>query len=105
MLRQVQRQRLRSLSRKLHHVGIRSLSTEHNAADVEQVSNVVIGGGALGSSMLYTLTKSGMSDTVLLEKGNLTCGSTWHAAGLVTYYHPGSGLRKIHDYSCNLYKS
>eukprot|EP01084_Bolivina_argentea_P009186 17180_1 len=92
---------LQSLNNGFIQRGVRFLSME--CIDTE-VSNVVIGGGVLGSSMLYHLTKAGMSDSILLEKGNLTCGTTWHAAGLVTYFHPGSGLRKIHNYSVNLYK-
>ena len=42
---------------------------------------VVIGGGALGTGLLYFLTKEGWDDVVLVEKGELTSGSTWHAAG------------------------
>ena len=42
---------------------------------------VVVGGGILGVSLLYHLTKEGWKDIVLIEKGELTSGSTWHAAG------------------------
>ncbi|HYL70496.1 MAG TPA: FAD-dependent oxidoreductase, partial [Candidatus Dormibacteraeota bacterium] len=42
---------------------------------------VVIGGGVVGASVLYHLTKAGWKDVQLIERGELTCGSTWHAAG------------------------
>ncbi|KAG9353725.1 hypothetical protein JZ751_011847 [Albula glossodonta] len=45
-----------------------------------------------------------MKDVVLLEKSELTAGSTWHAAGLTTYYHPGINLKKVHYYSIKLYE-
>ena len=77
-------------------------SSSPDATEFEQVSNVIIGGGAIGASTLYHSVLEGF-DTILLEKGTMTCGSTWHAAGLVTFFHPGSGLRKFHQYSCDLY--
>jgi len=43
---------------------------------------VIVGGGSLGVNLLYHLTKEGWTDVVLVEKGELTSGSTWHAAGL-----------------------
>jgi len=70
----------------------------NNQADV-----VVIGGGVLGCSVLYHLTKAGYSDVMLLEKNELTSGSTWHAAGLVTWFHPGANMRNIHYYSLTLF--
>lgn len=45
---------------------------------------VVIGGGALGTSIIYHLAKGGMKDVVLLEKSELTAGSTWHSVGFNT---------------------
>ena len=45
---------------------------------------VIIGGGAAGTSTLYHLAKLGWTDTVLLEKGELASGTTWHAAGMLT---------------------
>ena len=45
-----------------------------------------------------------MEDVVLLEKTELTAGSTWHAAGLTTYYHPGINMRKLHYESIQLFK-
>jgi len=71
----------------------------------KEATCVVIGGGVVGAGILYHLAKKGFSDAVLLEKGTLTCGSTWHAAGLCAFYHGGSNLRKVHHYSCELYKT
>ena len=47
---------------------------------------VIIGGGVMGCSLAYHLCKEGESDVVLLEKGELTSGSTWHAAGQITHF-------------------
>ncbi|XP_019728556.1 dimethylglycine dehydrogenase, mitochondrial [Hippocampus comes] len=70
----------------------------------ETAETVVIGGGCVGTSVAYHLAKSGMKDVVLLEKSELTAGSTWHAAGLTTYYHPGINLKKVHYDSIKLYE-
>ena len=59
---------------------------------------VIIGGGVVGVSGLYHLGKAGWTDCVLLEKNELTAGSTWHAAGLVTSYHPLANLKPLHQY-------
>uniref|UniRef100_T2M409 Dimethylglycine dehydrogenase,mitochondrial n=1 Tax=Hydra vulgaris TaxID=6087 RepID=T2M409_HYDVU len=69
----------------------------------ENVEVAVIGGGVVGTSILYHLAKQGVKDVVLLEKTELTAGSTWHAAGLVTAYHPTPNLKYLHWYSVNLY--
>ncbi|XP_064413699.1 dimethylglycine dehydrogenase, mitochondrial isoform X2 [Latimeria chalumnae] len=58
----------------------------------------------MGVSLAYHLAKAGMKDVVLLEKSELTAGSTWHAAGLTTYFHPGINLKKVHYYSIKLYE-
>ena len=50
----------------------------------EKAEVVIIGGGIIGCSIAYHLTKRGMKDVVLLERKQLTCGTTWHAAGLVS---------------------
>ena len=47
---------------------------------------VIVGGGIIGCSIAYHLTKLGWTDVVVLERGELTCGTTWHAAGLVTNF-------------------
>jgi dimethylglycine dehydrogenase len=64
---------------------------------------VIIGGGSLGISLLYHLAKEGWTDTLLLEKGELTSGSTWHAAGLCSNFIGNMTVAKIHDYSIKLY--
>ena len=65
---------------------------------------VVVGGGILGVSLLYHLTKEGWKDIVLIEKGELTSGSTWHAAGQCPHMVGSFNLAKIHQHSTNLYK-
>jgi dimethylglycine dehydrogenase len=65
---------------------------------------VVIGGGAMGVGALYHLVKEGWSDVVLVEKGELTSGSTWHAAGLVPHFIGSLSLAKIHYQGAELYK-
>ncbi|XP_003464453.2 dimethylglycine dehydrogenase, mitochondrial isoform X2 [Cavia porcellus] len=70
----------------------------------DNAETVIIGGGCVGVSLAYHLAKAGMRDVVLLEKSELTAGSTWHAAGLTTYFHPGINLKKIHYYSIKLYE-
>ncbi|MEE6458505.1 hypothetical protein FKM82_000312 [Ascaphus truei] len=70
----------------------------------DTAETVIIGGGCVGVSLAYHLAKAGMKDVVLLEKSELTAGSTWHAAGLTTYFHPGINVKKIHYYSIKLYE-
>jgi dimethylglycine dehydrogenase len=64
---------------------------------------VVIGGGMMGASLLYHLALEGCTDTLLLEKGELTSGSTWHAAGQCPSITGSYNLAKIHAYSNRLY--
>ena len=64
---------------------------------------VVVGGGMMGASLLYHLALEGCSDTVLIEKGELTSGSTWHAAGQCPSITGSYNLAKIHAYSNALY--
>jgi len=65
---------------------------------------VVIGGGAVGAAILYHLAEAGITDTVLLEKNELTAGSTWHAAGNIpTYANSWLGMR-AGNYAWGLYK-
>ncbi|XP_043562825.1 dimethylglycine dehydrogenase, mitochondrial isoform X1 [Chiloscyllium plagiosum] len=71
----------------------------------DNAETVIIGGGCIGVSLAYHLAKAGMKDVILLEKSELTAGSTWHAAGLTTYFHPGINLKKIHHYSIKLYEA
>ena len=65
---------------------------------------VVIGGGVVGCSVAYHLAKFGWKDTILLERDQLTSGTTWHAAGLVSQLGPSAGVTKIRKYSLELYK-
>ncbi len=66
---------------------------------------VVIGGGVIGCSVAYHLTKFGWSDVVLLERDKLTSGTTWHAAGLVSQLGPTAAVTKIRKYTLDLYKN
>jgi dimethylglycine dehydrogenase len=69
-----------------------------------QARAVVIGGGVVGVSTLYHLAKKGWSDSVLLERKELTSGSTWHAAGLLPLFNLSYSVGQIHKYSVALYK-
>jgi dimethylglycine dehydrogenase len=64
---------------------------------------VVIGGGVVGVSVLYHLVKAGWSDVVLLEKSELTSGSTWHAAGGVTTMNADANVSRLQKYTFDLY--
>ena len=66
---------------------------------------VVIGGGVVGVSTLYHLAKKGWSDVVLIERKELTSGSTWHAAGLLPLFNMSYSVGQIHKYSVKLYGS
>ncbi|WP_435090934.1 FAD-dependent oxidoreductase [Candidatus Pelagibacter bacterium nBUS_30] len=65
---------------------------------------VVIGGGVAGCSVAYHLAKLGWKDTILLERDQLTSGTTWHAAGLVGQLGATATITKLRKYSLNLYK-
>jgi len=65
---------------------------------------IVIGGGVIGCSVTYHLAKFGWKDTILLERDQLTSGTTWHAAGLVSQLGPTAAITKIRKYSLDLYK-
>ncbi|HJM72148.1 MAG TPA: FAD-dependent oxidoreductase, partial [Acidimicrobiales bacterium] len=64
---------------------------------------VIIGGGAMGVGLLYHLAHEGWTDTLLIEKGELTSGSTWHAAGLVPHFIGSLNMAKVHAYGAELY--
>ena len=66
---------------------------------------VVIGGGAVGVSTLYHLAKKGWDDVVLIERKELTSGSTWHAAGLLPLFNMSYSVGQLHKYAVNLYKT
>lgn len=65
---------------------------------------VVVGGGVVGVSALYHLAKKGWSDVVLIERKELTSGSTWHAAGLLPLFNMSYSVGQLHKYAVNLYK-
>src|SRR6266702_8670756 len=65
---------------------------------------VVIGGGVVGASVLYHLTKAGWKDVVLVERNELTSGSTWHAAGGMHTINGDPNVAKLQQYTINLYK-
>ncbi|NND18841.1 MAG: FAD-binding oxidoreductase, partial [Silicimonas sp.] len=69
------------------------------------VKALVVGGGAVGTSIAYHLAKAGWSDVMLLERDELTSGSTWHAAGLLPYFNMSYATTHIHDYSIKFYKT
>ncbi|MEM8787796.1 MAG: FAD-dependent oxidoreductase [Pseudomonadota bacterium] len=71
----------------------------------ERVKAVVVGGGAVGAAVAYHLARAGWRDVVLLERDELTSGSTWHAAGLLPLFNMGYATSHIHDYSVKFYKT
>src|SRR6266702_4866775 len=64
---------------------------------------VIVGGGIVGASTAYHLTKLGVADVVLLEQGKLTCGTTWHAAGLVGQLRATRNATRMSRYGIELY--
>ena len=70
-----------------------------NAAQV-----VVIGGGVVGCSVLYHLTKLGWTDVMLLERSELTSGSTWHAAGGFHTLNADTNMAALQGYTIRLYR-
>ena len=64
---------------------------------------VIIGGGAMGVGLAYHLPKEGWNDVVLIDKGELTSGSTWHAAGLIPNFIGSLNMAKVHAYGVDLY--
>lgn len=66
---------------------------------------VIVGGGIIGCSVAYHLTKRGVSDVLLLERKQLTCGTTWHAAGLITTLRATENQTRLARYSRDLYRS
>ena len=70
-----------------------------------QAQIVIIGGGIIGCSVAYHLAKEGAKDVLLLERGKLTCGSTFHAAGLVGQLRSSSNITRVLKNSVDLYQS
>src|SRR3984957_11570522 len=64
---------------------------------------VIIGGGVIGTSVAYHLAERGCTDVLLLEQGQLSCGTTWHAAGLVGLLRATESGTRLVQYSTDLY--
>src|SRR6185436_9427906 len=65
---------------------------------------VIVGGGVIGCSVAYHVSGLGWRDVVLLEQGRLTCGTTWHAAGLVGQLRAHQNMTRLVQYSAELYQ-
>ncbi|WP_368185087.1 FAD-dependent oxidoreductase [Aestuariibius sp. HNIBRBA575] len=70
-----------------------------------EVKALVVGGGAIGTSIAYHLAKAGWDDVMLIERDELTSGSTWHAAGLLPLFNMSYATTHIHKYSVDFYKT
>ena len=70
----------------------------------DQARVVVIGGGVVGCSILFHLAKMGWKDVILLERNELTSGSSWHAAGQIHTISSDPNISRLQDYTINLYK-
>jgi glycine cleavage system T protein len=70
----------------------------------DQARVVIVGGGIAGCSIAYHLARKGWTDVLLLDKGELTSGSTWHAAGMVTHFHTSPTIMRMRQYSIRLYR-
>ncbi len=69
------------------------------------VKALVVGGGAVGTSIAYHLASAGWDNTILIERDELTSGSTWHAAGLLPLFNMSYATTHIHQYSVEFYKT
>ena len=65
----------------------------------KKVRVIIVGGGVIGCSIAYHLTKIGWDDVVLLERKQLTSGTTWHAAGLIGQLRPSQNMTKLAKYT------
>ena len=83
------------------HPSIRGNTLADQIPDRAEV--VVVGGGVIGCSMAYHLTKVGITDVVLCERKQLTCGTTWHSAGLVGQLRGSLNMTKLAKYTAELY--
>ena len=64
---------------------------------------VIVGGGVIGCSVAYHLARAGWEDVILLERRQLTCGTTWHAAGLIGQLRPSQNMTRLAKYTAELY--
>ena len=89
------------------NVGDYQITTKHmNTKEIPPSARVVIvGGGVVGCSVLYHLTKMGWKDVILLDKSELTSGATWHAAGLVGQLRSSRNVTRMIQYSVELYRT
>ena len=69
----------------------------------ERYRVVIIGGGVIGTSVAYHLAELGCTDVLLAEQGQLSCGTTWHAAGLVGQLRATHNLTRLAQYTTALY--
>ena len=82
------------------------MTTEPTGQDLPgRARVVVVGGGVIGTSVAYHLAKAGWTDVLLLEQGTLSCGTTWHAAGLVGPLRASESGTRLVQYSAELYAS
>jgi glycine/D-amino acid oxidase-like deaminating enzyme len=82
------------------------VTTERASAGLpDRARVVIIGGGVIGTSVAYHLAKEGWTDVLLLEQGTLSCGTTWHAAGLVGPLRASESGTRLVQYSAELYAS
>jgi len=70
-----------------------------------QVKALIVGGGAIGTSIAYHLARAGWDDVMLIERDELTAGSTWHSAGLLPLFNMSYAVTHIHQYSVDYYKT
>jgi glycine cleavage system aminomethyltransferase T/glycine/D-amino acid oxidase-like deaminating enzyme len=83
-----------------------SSATDSTSASVPAASRVVVvGGGIAGASIAYHLAKAGLTEVLLLEQGRLTCGTTWHAAGLVGQLRATRNATRMSRYGIELYST
>eukprot|EP00731_Ephydatia_muelleri_P026474 Em0018g574a len=89
--------------RHLHSPYQRYVSGHHVKRLPDRAKAVICGGGVVGCSVAYHLAKIGIKDVILLEQGSISCGTTWHAAGLVGLMRGNSSGTKICQYGVDLY--
>jgi len=78
--------------------------TDHAPALPGRAQVIVIGGGVIGTSVAYHLARLGWPDVLLLEQGQLSCGTTWHAAGLIGQVRASESVTRLVQYSTDLYR-
>ena len=84
---------------------MKGIQTNGGGTMKSHVKALVVGGGAVGTSIAYHLARAGWQEVVLLERDELTSGSTWHAAGLLPLFNMSFVTTHIHQYSVDFYKT